>query len=110
MLFISVEDFFRQAGAITPLDRGQEKELALAMRKSDQTARQALIFGYLPFVASAIRKAPKNIQTLHTVYACIETLEKCVDRFDFQQDSERFTHHLSWGLRQCITRCIADRP
>lgn len=109
MLFISVEDFLSQAKAMPRLSRDEEKALAAQMAAGDAAARDALIRSYLPLIAGHIQRAPQNIQTLRTVYAYIAELEKGVDRFNFQQDREPFTHHLSWRLRQCITRCIADR-
>lgn len=110
MLFISVEDFFSQAKAISRLRREEEKTLARQMADGGQDARDRLIRGYLPLVATVVRRWPKNLQTLHTVYACIAALEKGVDTFNFLQDGETFAHHLSWRLRQCLTRAIADRP
>ena len=109
MLFISVEDFFTQAGAVPRLSREEEKGLATKMAEGDQAARQTLVRSYFPMVAGFSRRGPKEIQTLRTVYDCITELEKGVDRFPFQQDSEPFTHHLSRRLRQCITRAIANR-
>ena len=109
MLFISVEDFLTQATAVPRISREEEKVLAQRMVAGDDTARETLVRSYLPLVASHIRRAPQDIRTLNTVYVCVAMLEKSVDRFHFQQDSETFTHHLGWGLRQCITRCIADR-
>ena len=108
MLFISAEDFLIQAKELPSITQEEERLLAQQMAQ-DPTARERLIRGYLPFVASYIRRAPKHVQTLRTVYACLETLEKGVDSFHFQQDQEKFSHHLSWRLRQCITRCIAER-
>ena len=109
MLFISAEDFLAQAGAMPRLTRAEEKALARRMAAGDKTAREALVRGYLPLVASYIRRFPPEIRTLRTVYTCIASLEQGVDRFNFLQDSDPFTHHLSWRLRQCATRCIADR-
>ena len=102
MIYITVEDFLQKTATLPRLDRCQEKQLAL------QKDHQALVNGYLHFVAGAVKRAPANIRNLRTVYACIKTLEDCVERFDFQQDSEPFSHRLSWALRQCITRRIAD--
>lgn len=108
-LFISVDDFFQRVRNITRLSRADEKNLALKMKKGDIEARQAIVNSYLPMVASYIRRSPKELQTLKTIYSCIQSLEKGVDGFDFLQDSETFTHHLSWRLRQCITKCLVDR-
>ena len=109
MIFISVEDFFTKASTIPRLSREEEKALAIRMIDGDDEARKKLIYSYLPSVAFHVRRAPENIRTLNTVYACIDALEKAIDRFDFLQDSETFAHHLSWCLRQCITKCIANR-
>ena len=110
MLFISAEDFFAQVSGIPRLSRDEEKTLAQRMGSGDRAARESLVRSYLPMVASHIRRAPREIRTLRTVYVCVAALEKSVERFNFLQDSEPFTHHLGWVLRQCITRCIADRP
>lgn len=109
MLFISMEDFWVQASAIKPLTREEENVLARRMAAGERGAREALIQSGLPLVASHIRRSPREIRSLHTVYACIAEVEKGVDRFNFLQDGETFAHHMGWRLRQCITRCIAER-
>ena len=108
MLFISVDDFLGKAYGATKLTRENEKSLALKMKEGDAEARQAILEGYLPLVASYVRRAPKEIQTLQTVYCCMRRLEESVDSFDFLQDSESFTHHLSLRLRRSVEKCIAD--
>lgn len=108
MLFLSAQDFFTQAAAVPRLTREEEKQLAQAMPQ-DPAARDRLIRGYFPLVAGYIRRSPKYLRTLQTVYVCLAALEKDVDSFDFLHSNERFSHHLNWRLRQCITRCIADR-
>ncbi|MBR0447359.1 MAG: hypothetical protein IIX28_02710 [Clostridia bacterium] len=109
MLYVTIEDFYARAGEATRLTREQERACAAAMAAGDADARRRLIQSYLPHVASAIRRAPADIRTLHTVYAAIAALEKAVDTFRFQQEGETFAHHLSWRLRQCLTRRIAER-
>ena len=109
MLFISAEDFFGKVKAIPPLTREEERALAARKDSGDEAARRRLVEGYLPFVAAVIRRAPPTLHTLDTVYVCIHSLEQGVDGFNFAQDSETFAHHLSWRLRQCLTRCIAER-
>ena len=109
MLFTSAEDFFAQAANMPRLTREEEKELARRMPQ-DPAAREAILRSYYPMVAGYIRRGPKHLWTLNAVYVCLASLEQGVDSFNFLQDSETFTHHLSWRLRQCITRCIADRP
>jgi len=109
MLFISVEDFFTQVSAAPSLSRDEVKALAQQMAAGDTAARDAIVRSYLPLAAAYVRRAPRRLRTLHTVYACVAALEKAVDRFNFFQDNDTFTHHAVWYLRQCITRCIADR-
>lgn len=110
MLFISVEDFFEKTKEMTKLTREEERLCAIRKAQGDMDAREKLLQSYLPVVAAVIRRAPKEIQTLKTVYRCVASLEEGVDRFDFLQDGETFLHHLSWRMRQCITKCIVDRP
>jgi len=109
MLFISVEDFFTQVRDMPRVSREEEIVFAQQMASGDPLARDALIRGYMYMAAAYVRRAPRDIRTLSTVYACVTALEKGVDSFNFLQDGETFVHHLSWRLRQCITRCIAHR-
>lgn len=108
MLFISAEDFFNYATGLSFMTREEEKRCARNMAQGDTDARRKLVESYFPQVAAQVRKAPQELQTVKTVYCCIAALEKGVDGFDFLQDSETFSHHLSWRLRQCIVRCIAE--
>ena len=110
MLFVSVEDFFNQVRALPRLSREEEIVFAQQMAQGDRPAREALVRGYLHMAAAYVHRAPENIRTLSTAYACVAAVEKGVDSFNFLQEGETFAHHLSWRLRQCITRCIAERP
>lgn len=109
MLFVSPEDFYTKAALCKPLSRAEEKSLAERMKSGDAEARQALIEGYLPMVASVCKHQKPQYQSLELIYRCLSALEQAVDRFDFLQDSETFTHHLSWVLRQTTTRYMVDR-
>jgi len=108
MLFINAEEFFKYASTLTRMTRDEEKHCALCMAQGDLDAREKLIQNYFPQVSGYIQRMPQYLKTLQTVYCCIASLEKGVDSFNFLQDGEPFSHHLSWRLRQCITRCIAD--
>ena len=110
MLFLSVENFFQEAQNSPRLSRDEEIQLALQMKNGDTEARQRIIHSHYPLVASYIRRMPKDLQTLKVLYRFLQSLEAGVDSFNFQQDGEAFLHHLSWRMRQCLTRCIADRP
>lgn len=109
MLFISVDDFFKKAGQAAALTREEEAAYAEKMQAGDREAREALLRGYLPFVASVIRHQRSEHQTLELVMRCQTALEKAVDSFDFLQNSETFSHRLSWWMRQTVTRYMADK-
>lgn len=109
MLFVSIDDFFQKSLSSHRLSKEDEKACVIKMSEGDTTARQDIVNSYLPLVASYVRRYPKEVQTLEMIYRCISTLEKGVDSFNFLQDNETFIHHMSWRLRQCITRYIADR-
>ena len=109
MYFTSTEDFFKKAEASLRLSGEEEKALGQLKEQGDVAAREALVQGYLRFTADFVRRAPEDIRTLNTVYACVECLEKSVDRFDFTKGRERFASFLGNALRRCITRCIAFR-
>lgn len=109
MLFVQPRDFFEKAASIPALNRDEELSCARAMAAGDQTARQRLVEGYLPMVAGVIRRLPESERSLELIYRCCSALEKAVDSFNFLQDSERFSHRLSWYLRQTIVRWRADK-
>lgn len=109
MLFISVDDFLQKARDVIRLSRNDEKKLSLEMESASVDDRKAIVNSYLPMVVSYIRCSPKELQTLETIYSCVCSLKKGVDSFNYLQDSETFTHHLSWPLRQYIKRCLVDR-
>lgn len=109
MLYISADDFFEKTRRISPLSREEERVLAEKMKAGDSQARERLIAGYLPHVAGHIRQLPEQYHTLALVMRSCRALEKAVDSFDFLQDSETFSHRLSWWLRQTTVAYIAER-
>ena len=109
MLFISIDDFYQKIEGQKKLSREEEKHYAIKKNEGDADAHNQIVQSYLPMVAWRIRSAPKNIQSLHTLYRCLGVLDDAVHKFDFLQDNEPFVHYLSWCLRQCITQCIAER-
>lgn len=108
MLFLSPADFFEQAAKQPRLTREDERRMAQEFLQNP-ASREQLVHSYYPMVAGYIRRMPTYLQTLKTVYACLNALEKGVDHFNFSQTQELFSHHLGWRLRQCLTRCIAEQ-
>ena len=109
MLFISAEDFFEKVEHLPLLSREEELRWAQLMREGDPHAKEKLVEGYMPHVASVIRKMRPEYQKLELVFRCCTALEKAVEQFDFFQDSEHFSHRLSWWLRQTTTRYIVEK-
>ena len=109
MLYISVQDFLDKTAGLTKLSREDERQLAAAMTRGDPAARARLAESYLPMVAGHIRHCKKHLQTLTLLYACLHALEKAVDSFNFMQESEPFSHRLSWYLRQATVQYITQQ-
>ncbi len=109
MLFISVDDFLEQARQQKLLTREEERALAQKRETGDPEAGEALIRSYLPQVAAVVRNAREEYRTLELVLRCVSALEKAAAGFDFLQDSEPFSHRLSWWMRQTLTAYIADK-
>lgn len=106
MVFIDIDDFYRKADCCLRLSRQKEIEYAKAMKKGDSSAREKLIQSYIPMVAAHVKRMKPHLQTLGLVMCCVNALEKAVDSFDFLQDSETFSHRLSWWLRDATVRYI----
>ena len=107
MLYITIDDFYRDAASCASMSRDEERLCARQMATGDASARERLIRSYLPFVAASIKHAPAHMQGLSLVLSCRQALEKSVDSFDFLQDSESFSHRLSWAMRQEVVKQIA---
>jgi DNA-directed RNA polymerase sigma subunit (sigma70/sigma32) len=106
MVYVSIEDFYEKARACRKLSRAEEIQWAEKMKAGDPAAREMLVQSYLPMVAGHIKRLTPPMQTLGMAIYCHHALERAVDTFNFLQDSEPFSHHLSWALRQATTRYI----
>ena len=106
MLYYSIEDFYEKAENCLRMTRQEEINCAIKMKAGDTAAREQLIKSYIPVVAGHIRRMNEPQRTLGLVLYCVQALEKAVDSFDFLQESETFTHRLSWWLRQATTEYI----
>ena len=106
MLFVTIEDFCEKAAACRRLSRQEEKNCALQMKQGDKTARQKLIESYTPAISGHIGRLDPHLRTWGLAVYCLQALEKAVDRFNFLQDRDPFSHYLSWALRQATARYI----
>lgn len=108
MVYMSIEDFFEKAEKCQVLTRQEELDAAQHMKEGNPDARERLMESYLPMTAQHIKRAKAELQTLGLAIYCVNALEKAVDSFDFFQESETFTHRLSWHLRNATAKYIAD--
>lgn len=106
MVYINADDFYKKTACIPPLTRREELEWARQMKLGEASARERLIRGYLPMVASHVKRLQSQYRTLGMILYCRQALEQAVDSFDFLQDSEPFVHRLSWALRQATVKYI----
>ena len=106
MNYISIDDFYQKADACFRISRQEEIDCAKKMKSGDTVARERLVKSYIPMVAGHIKHMKPHLQTLGLVLYCMQALEKAVDSFDFLQDSEPFSHRLSWWLRQAVANYI----
>ena len=106
MNYISIEDFYKKADSCSNISRQEEIDCAKKMKTGDIVAREKIIQSYTPMVAGHIKHMKPHLQTLGLVLYCMQALEKAVDSFDFLQDSETFSHRLSWHLRQAAANYI----
>ena len=107
MIFIRIDDFYDKAEKCIVLTRREELDFAQRMQQGDETARAKLIESYLPMTARHVQRAKPEMQTLSLALYCVDALEKAVGSFNFLQDSETFTHRLSWYLRNATAKYIA---
>ncbi|MBP1581291.1 MAG: hypothetical protein J6A26_02680 [Oscillospiraceae bacterium] len=106
MIFITIDDFYAKASTCSTMSRQEEIECAKQMKGGDLLARERLIQSYLPMMAGHIKHAKPHLQNLGLVLYYQQALEKAVDTFDFLQDSEPFSHRLSWCFRQALVKYI----
>ena len=109
MLFVSIEDFYRQAKEKTRMTREEEIACAKEMQSEDSliraAAKQRLVDSYTPMIAAHIKRM-RELESFSLAIYCMQALEKAVERFNFLQESETFTHRLNWWLRQATTAYI----
>lgn len=106
MVYYSIEDFYEKAENCLRMTRQEEIACARKMKAGDTTAREQMVNSYIPMVAAHMKRMKHDQQTLGLAVYCMQALEKAVDSFDFLQESETFTHRLSWWLRQATADYI----
>ena len=109
MVFTSPEDFYDKVSCFEKITREEEREIAARMRMGDTEAFLRIKNNYLIYVAAYIRRLPGELATVALIYKCICELDKEIERFDFLNDGESFSHRLGTVLRRTVTAHIAEK-
>ena len=110
---VGIEDpvrmYLKEIGKVPLLSSEQEIELAKKMELGDEEAKQMLAEANLRLVVSiAKRYVGRGMQFLDLIQEGNLGLIKAVEKFDYRK-GYKFSTYATWGIRQAITRAIADQ-
>ena len=110
---INIDDhvriYLKEIGKVPLLSQDEEKELAVAMERGDEHARQRLAEANLRLVVSiAKRYVGRGMHFLDMIQEGNLGLIKAVEKFDHNK-GYKFSTYATWWIRQAITRAIADQ-
>jgi len=105
----SVRMYLKEIGKIDLLNFEKEVELAKAIEKGSQKAREDLINANLRLVVSIAKKyIGRGLSFLDLVQEGNQGLMRAVEKFDWHRGF-KFSTYATWWIRQAITRAIADQ-
>ena len=110
---ISIEDpvrmYLKEIGKVPLLSADEEVELAKRMAEGDEDAKKRLAEANLRLVVSiAKRYVGRGMLFLDLIQEGNLGLIKAVEKFDYHKGF-KFSTYATWGIRQAITRAIADQ-
>ena len=110
---IGVDDpvrmYLKEIGKVPLLSSDEEIELAKKIELGDEEAKKKLAESNLRLVVSiAKRYAGRGMQLLDLIQEGNLGLIKAVEKFDYRK-GYKFSTYATWGIRQAITRAIADQ-
>ena len=110
---VSIEDpvrmYLKEIGKVPLLSAEEEIELAKRMELGDQEAKKRLAEANLRLVVSiAKRYVGRGMLFLDLIQEGNLGLIKAVEKFDYRK-GYKFSTYATWGIRQAITRAIADQ-
>ena len=110
---VAVDDpvrmYLKEIGKVPLLSAEEEVELAKRMEQGDEYAKQKLCEANLRLVVSIAKKyVGRGMLFLDLIQEGNLGLIKAVDKFDYTK-GYKFSTYATWGIRQAITRSIADQ-
>ena len=105
----SVKTYLKEIGKFPLLSPEEELELAEAMERGDEAAKEKMIHSNLRLVVSVVKKYTpgSGMAFLDLIQEGNMGLMKAVDKFDYTK-GYKFSTYATWWIRQAITRGIAD--
>ena len=104
-----VKLYLKEIGRVPLLDADREADLARRMSEGDEKAKKELVEANLRLVVSiAKRYVGKGLFFLDLIQEGNLGLMKAVSKFDYTK-GYKFSTYATWGIRQAITRAIADQ-
>ncbi|MBD3157004.1 RNA polymerase sigma factor RpoD [Candidatus Peregrinibacteria bacterium] len=105
----SIRLYLCEIGKVPLLTAKEEIDLARAIRKGDQTAKQNLAEANLRLVVSIAKKyIGRGLSFLDLIQEGNIGLFRAVEKFDPNRGF-KFSTYATWWIRQAITRAIADQ-
>jgi RNA polymerase primary sigma factor len=105
----SIRLYLCEIGKVPLLTAKEEIDLARAIRKGDQTAKQQLAEANLRLVVSIAKKyIGRGLSFLDLIQEGNIGLFRAVEKFDPNRGF-KFSTYATWWIRQAITRAIADQ-
>lgn len=105
----SVRMYLKEIGKVNLLTFEEEVELAQAIERGSELARERLISANLRLVVSIAKKyIGRGLSFLDLVQEGNQGLMRAVEKFDWRRGF-KFSTYATWWIRQAITRAIADQ-
>lgn len=106
----SVKTYLKEIGKFPLLSPEEELELAEAMERGDEAAKEKMIHSNLRLVVSVVKKYTpgSGMAFLDLIQEGNMGLMKAVERFDYHK-GYKFSTYAIWWIRQAVTRAIADQ-
>jgi len=106
-----IQMYLKEIGKVSFLSAKEEKELAKAIERGDEEAKNKLALANLRLVVSIAKKyvgRSPNLTLLDLIQEGNLGLFKAVKKFDWRK-GYKFSTYATWWIRQSITRALADQ-